>query len=93
MLAQHEFQSTPPRGGRRHYGQPLRQHPGISIHAPARGATHLCDNSRPHNRDFNSHPRAGGDTKKRRSDIYIRISIHAPARGATAGLSLYDKRG
>jgi len=56
--------------------------PKVSIHAPARGATHLRP-GRSGGESFNPRPRTRGDSGsswKRRGDD---VSIHAPARGAT----------
>ena len=83
MLLQHQFQSTPPRGGRQpslyqpdpfrmfqstppRGGRPwlfaaLMLRNGVSIHAPARGAT---------------------EPKDAKFQL-LSVSIHAPARGAT----------
>ena len=57
------FQSTPPRGGRRAVRRPHRSLLGVSIHAPARGATQSrMLTSRPL-AGFNPRPRAGGDRR------------------------------
>ena len=56
----------------------------ISIHAPARGATHAICFGVPVNSDFNPRSREGSDgVNLSVSDKEFQISIHAPARGAT----------
>jgi len=80
-----EFQSTPPRGGRREHDEPEDGHPNVSIHAPARGATR--ERFLAHLRQLVSiHAPARGATT---APIYAQavrlVSIHAPARGATPG--------
>jgi len=78
-----QFQSTPLREGRlpkRHWC-PLFY--GVSIHAPARGATCLSTN---HEEKplVSIHAPARGATRGRREDGHSGpVSIHAPARGAT----------
>ncbi len=57
-----KFQSTPPRGGRRQHVIPHRSCHGVSIHAPARGATLSTSSSSMTTSSFNPRPRAGGDT-------------------------------
>ncbi len=60
------FQSTPPHGGRHGAGcdRPLRR--GVSIHAPAWGATRWLPVSlAPSRRGFNPRPRMGGDLPAR----------------------------
>ena len=77
------FQSTLPRGERRGAVQKIYQSHGISIHAPARGATGAAEMTKAI-REFQStlprgeRRRAGGQ-----SHHPAGISIHAPARGAT----------
>ena len=59
------------------------EHTGISIHAPARGATER-DNHRKAHLCISIHAPARGATEAVFEAIEkIRISIHAPARGAT----------
>ena len=79
------FQSTRPRGARRHAWSFETVPILVSIHAPARGATYAAVNA--HNADMafqSTRPRGA------RRDAYLlgfadgRVSIHAPARGATA---------
>ena len=55
------FQSTPPRGGRPAAASRPGQRTGISIHAPARGATDRIGNRDVWRADFNPRPREGGD--------------------------------
>ena len=55
----------------------------VSIHAPARGATHEhCARSRGHEM-FQSTPPRGGRPMQGRQWKPVSVSIHAPARGAT----------
>ncbi len=54
------FQSTPPRGGRP-AARALLADLDVSIHAPARGATHQVAQDVKNIRSFNPRPRAGGD--------------------------------
>ena len=77
------FQFTPPRGGRRIAHGDYIVIGGISIHAPAWGAT---DGAYPVfvlRKNFNSRPRVGGDRKREAAERLRDISIHAPAWGAT----------
>src|SRR6185437_13042095 len=61
-----------------------RLYPGVSIHAPARGATlRGCGRARVHQR-FNPRTRAGCDLPEERGERCAAVSIHAPARGATS---------
>ena len=79
------FQSTHPRGVRLPSGH--RQCPGrarVSIHAPARGATHRRRSRCPRWWRFNPRTREGCDQRHAAHLILRhRVSIHAPARGAT----------
>ena len=59
----------------------------ISIHAPARGATHGAHCLHVRRRISIHAPARGATDGICRRDGNIRISIHAPARGATFGLS------
>ena len=82
----YSFQSTPPRGGRRRYSRLSKPVRGISIHAPARGAT-LCSRRRWRPGRFQSTPPRGGRPHPQgRAVRRVGISIHAPARGATKGV-------
>ena len=77
-----KFQFTRPQGARR---QPQRcrvQGQGVSIHAPARGATGGVATST-NDRSFNSRARKGRDQEHLSTKVRGRVSIHAPARGAT----------
>ena len=57
---------------------------GISIHAPAGGATH-AQLPAPHSpENFNSRPCGRGDCRGKRPVVVLSISIHAPAGGATS---------
>ena len=82
-----EFQSTPPRGGRQGL-RVERYRPGVSIHAPAWGATndgvgHFSDNC------VSIHAPAWGATNVRVRVLEGHsVSIHAPAWGATMQVSL-----
>ena len=61
----------------------VQHFPHISIHAPARGATALCDFAIARVLDFNPRTREGCDKPRTPCVTAIDISIHAPARGAT----------
>ncbi len=88
-----QFQSTPPRGGRRRWPLRLCRRPQVSIHAPARGATRgvyyhscfwIC---------FNPRPRAGGDAFPITFILpRATVSIHAPARGATSQRIVFESQ-
>ena len=56
-----QFQSTPPRGGRRYKGEHTTRPKFVSIHAPARGATNGLSKCTSRFLRFNPRPRAGGD--------------------------------
>jgi len=59
---------------------------GVSIHAPARGATKICSFAAYIKRRFNPRTREGCDQCQVDLDYArIMVSIHAPARGATYG--------
>ena len=78
-----EFQSTPPRGGRRRSRRDRERRVRVSIHAPAWGATRMCRWGAVSGCGFNPRPRVGGDEGCDRSRHRRRVSIHAPAWGAT----------
>ena len=64
---------------------------GVSIHAPAKGATLLPVSDRAVLTCFNPRPREGGDRRDRSVSLRSAgVSIHAPAKGATAST---DDRG
>src|SRR6266545_4825369 len=79
------FQSTPPHGERRLPRRRGEVCDGVSIHAPARGATRIVMSSPPFSICFNPRPRTGSDMRVRLLRALDIVSIHAPARGATAG--------
>ena len=56
---------------------------GVSIHAPARGATYSTAVLQGQEVGFNPRPRAGGDRLVNVALRELEVSIHAPARGAT----------
>ncbi|CEO88645.1 Putative cytoplasmic protein (fragment) [Syntrophaceticus schinkii] len=56
--------------------------PGVSIHAPARGATWMPQKVL-RTGCFNPRTRTGCDTDRAESRTDEAVSIHAPARGAT----------
>ncbi len=77
------FQSTPPRGGRRPHTSRNSSPQGVSIHAPARGAT-LFDKAEELPEGVSIHAPARGATYAYQNSILGGgVSIHAPARGAT----------
>ena len=77
-----EFQSTPPRGGRQGL-RVERYRPGVSIHAPAWGATALTHRIHPR-RIVSIHAPAWGATRRLvLAAVECAVSIHAPAWGAT----------
>ena len=83
-----EFQSTHPRGVRRHLPDQHRHKLKISIHAPAWGATRKYSQSR-HRRKISIHAPAWGATIiKNEVLMNSDISIHAPAWGATPAYSI-----
>ena len=80
-----QFQSTHPRGVRRHAFSSTNIHVSVSIHAPAWGATHCADDCYSHMTTFQStHPRGVRRTSMLASACQVVVSIHAPAWGATA---------
>ena len=62
----------------------------VSIHAPARGATNLCNSITPLICCFNPRAREGRDVLYALKRQEARVSIHAPARGATLQDVLLD---
>ncbi len=83
-----EFQSTPPRGGRRVIVGVLSEDMFVSIHAPARGATKMQSNKK-YFSVVSIHAPARGATRHRCGTAVrlVVVSIHAPARGATDTLN------
>ncbi len=77
------FQFSPLREGRQEKPFFQKQVKGISILAPARGATCQCWHILPCRSDFNSRPCERGDFSCAPGFLGLRISILAPARGAT----------
>ena len=60
---------------------------GISIHAPAKGATAVCSGTDRRTTDFNPRSREGSDKMDFLKVDEAGISIHAPAKGATAKIT------
>ena len=58
-------------------------HINISIHAPAKGATHQPTADTPMTMNFNPRSREGSDKLAASQGFTQEISIHAPAKGAT----------
>ena len=78
------FQSTLPRRERRGRDGGLRGRAGISIHAPAKGATSASILGGDTMQNFNPRSREGSDRMEDdRFPDTVEISIHAPAKGAT----------
>ena len=61
---------------------------GISIHAPAKGATVPCFINHFKFNNFNPRSREGSDSKGGGKSFAVKISIHAPAKGATLLISV-----
>ncbi len=84
FAARSRFQSTPPHGERHRYDSKDAAVLQVSIHAPARGATHTARLLAVAVLQFQSTPPHGerppSSLKERRRR---EVSIHAPARGAT----------
>ena len=82
------FQSTLPRGERPPDILIHSDDVGISIHAPARGAT-MSMNTNVQNNLISIHaPARGATDKEAQVTQTLWISIHAPARGATKSVSI-----
>ena len=79
-----EFQSTLPRRERPLACVCLWRREGISIHAPAKGATETSGKGKGRSQDFNPRSREGSDLLPHPASMSSAISIHAPAKGATA---------
>ena len=86
------FQFTLPRGERPSPSSRLRWR-GVSIHAPARGATVYRPRGRQTSRSFNSRSREGSDNTWAEVQQVLQVSIHAPARGATGDGHLWHQEG
>jgi len=82
------FQSTRPRGARRAGGCPEYLLGGVSIHAPARGATRCYTGGQYRGRVSIHAPARGATCQKDRFPTTSSVSIHAPARGATECLKI-----
>ena len=78
------FQSTHPHGVRQAAGLGVTRVWGVSIHAPARGATHAFPILLFTLNCFNPRTRTGCDYFTWEKKVFpFLVSIHAPARGAT----------
>ena len=77
------FQSTHPHGVRRNGGRTALQAFLVSIHAPTRGATQLCDQDNVRAERFNPRTHTGCDLATGVIAHNLKVSIHAPTRGAT----------
>ena len=87
------FQSTRPRGARQSLRKTVCFKATVSIHAPARGATHAPYQRRCQWPGFNPRAREGRDDALRdRAAADLGVSIHAPARGATRTVSYFLPR-
>ena len=82
------FQSTRPRGARPDPPGSPPAFPGVSIHAPARGATRTGTCATSSSCSFNPRAREGRDVLGHALTRPRFVSIHAPARGATRSHSL-----
>ena len=81
---QGKFQSTLPRRERQQLLTKIAEVNGISIHAPAKGATSGRNRRRHRGRNFNPRSREGSDVAHHVHRLDgLDISIHAPAKGAT----------
>ena len=78
-----QFRSTPPRGGRRAASCVGIRSYGVSIHAPARGATAGRGTADGSNVFRSTPPRRGATAAPSDAIAHVIVSIHAPARGAT----------
>ncbi len=80
----YRFQFTHPRGVRHKMTYACNRCIGVSIHAPARGATIVIFIQFIIYDGFNSRTRAGCDLSSKTTKLVSQtVSIHAPARGAT----------
>ena len=73
---------TPAKGVTRHLVSPEPVY-GISIHTPAKGVTNLLPMQPIPQKNFNPHPREGGDGFVEYLQTLRDISIHTPAKGVT----------
>ena len=90
-LAMPMFQSTPPRGGRRHPLFLIPQKDRVSIHAPAWGAT-IFPRANEQLLCVSIHAPAWGATLCRPLAFRsICVSIHAPAWGATYSTEIWQR--
>ena len=80
------FQFTRPRGARPRRAGSRSPRRTVSIHAPARGATHYLVKIGVFYFSFNSRAREGRDDRKEAAERFKKVSIHAPARGATVSI-------
>ena len=79
-----EFQSTRPHGARPSQTRQTPRHTGVSIHAPAWGATRSSPCRADRIRCFNPRARMGRDAPAEVVQLNLTtVSIHAPAWGAT----------
>src|SRR5690606_7161923 len=78
------FRSTLPRRGRPGEAAVGAVCVGVSIHAPARGATPGGALHRGARAGFDPRPRGGGDDRPPGAGRGPLVSIHAPAKGATS---------
>ena len=76
-----QFQFTRPRGARQR-GLRVRARPGVSIHAPTRGATSFAIRPLPLYLFQFTRPR-GARLRGMNTEQIFEVSIHAPTRGAT----------
>jgi len=82
------FQSTRPRRARPDIVCCRRHIYPVSIHAPAKGATHTLVCYIALNLCFNPRAREGRDAQNFNIELkLLTVSIHAPAKGATPGSS------
>ena len=82
-----EFQSTPPREGRRSDTRSIIASGRVSIHAPARGATPAASAAWLYGKFQSTPPRGGRRNPEVDPHSSRVVSIHAPARGATLACS------
>ena len=83
-----EFQSTPPRRGRREVHDHHALGRVVSIHAPTRGATPRLELWQRDQRFQSTPPRRGRPHGHQRPGAQSDVSIHAPTKGATPPLAV-----